>query len=55
VGLTETGRRSGLGNLTDRAAELGGTFRVDRAEGGGTELEWRVPLPADDSPGSGRS
>jgi two-component system, NarL family, sensor histidine kinase DevS len=55
VGLTKTARRSGLGNLANRAAELGGTFRVDRAEGGGTELEWRVPLPADDSPGSDRS
>jgi signal transduction histidine kinase len=44
VGLPETGRRSGLGNLADRAGELGGTFRAAAAEGGGTGLEWRVPL-----------
>ena len=44
VGLGGTGRRSGLANLAERAAELGGTLRVATAEGGGTELEWRVPL-----------
>jgi signal transduction histidine kinase len=54
VGLPETTRRSGLGNLADRANELGGTFHVDPAEGGGTELEWRVPLPVDNSPGTDR-
>jgi signal transduction histidine kinase len=50
VGLPETTRRSGLANLANRARELGGTFHVDPVEGGGTELEWRVPLPADNSP-----
>jgi signal transduction histidine kinase len=55
VGLSETTRRSGLGNLADRARELGGMFQVNSAEGDGTELEWRVPLPADDSPGFDRS
>jgi signal transduction histidine kinase len=55
VGLPKTTRRSGLGNLADRAGELGGTFHVGPADGGGTELEWRVPLPADDSPGSAGS
>jgi signal transduction histidine kinase len=49
VGLPETGRRSGLGNLADRAGELGGTFRAAAAEGGGTGLEWRVPLSSDGS------
>ncbi|HTZ22931.1 MAG TPA: GAF domain-containing protein [Streptosporangiaceae bacterium] len=44
VGIKETGRRSGLANLGDRAALLGGTMRAGLAEGGGTELEWRVPL-----------
>jgi signal transduction histidine kinase len=52
VGLPETARRGGLANLADRARELGGTFRVDPAEGGGTELEWCVPLPVDNSPGT---
>ena len=55
MGLPETTRRSGLGNLADRAGELGGTFHVRPAEGGGTELEWRVPLPANGPPGSAGS
>jgi signal transduction histidine kinase len=45
AGIKDTARRSGLGNLADRAGELGGTFRVDQADGGGTEVVWRVPLP----------
>ncbi len=49
VGLKKTGRRSGLANLAERAGELGGTLRTVTAEGGGTELEWRVPLPVDSS------
>jgi signal transduction histidine kinase len=44
TGIKETGRRSGLANLAERAALLGGTMRVQPADGGGTELEWRVPL-----------
>jgi signal transduction histidine kinase len=46
IGLKETGRRSGLANLAERAALLGGSMRAGPAEGGGTELEWRVPLRA---------
>jgi len=45
TGITDTGRRSGLANLADRAALSGGTMRTSPAHGGGTELEWRVPLP----------
>ena len=45
VGLGKPTRRSGLANLAERAAELGGTMRATSAEGGGTELRWRVPLP----------
>jgi len=45
TGLGKPTRRSGLANLAERAAELGGTMRAATAEGGGTELEWRVPLP----------
>ena len=52
VGLGEVTRRSGLANLTERAAESGGAMRVAGAAGGGTELEWRVPLPARDIAGS---
>ncbi|MBS2548587.1 GAF domain-containing protein [Catenulispora sp. NL8] len=45
VGMPEGGgRRSGLGNLADRAVALGGEFTVGPAEGGGTVLTWRVPL-----------
>ena len=36
-------RRSGLANLAERAESLGGRLQVGTAEGGGTELDWRVP------------
>jgi signal transduction histidine kinase len=46
----ESTRRSGLGNLADRAAELGGELLLSPAEPGapgpGTRLEWRVPSAA---------
>jgi signal transduction histidine kinase len=45
-GIPEEGRRSGLRNMAGRAEKLGGEFRTTAAEGGGTELEWRVPVPA---------
>ncbi|MEE1786659.1 GAF domain-containing protein [Streptomyces sp. SP17BM10] len=45
IGLPEGGRRSGLANLADRAAALGGTFTTRTRPEGGTELVWRVPLP----------
>jgi len=44
VGISGTGRRSGLANLADRAALLGGTMHATPGENGGTVLEWRVPL-----------
>lgn len=54
IGLPgEATRRSGLANLTERAAEAGGTMRLAAASGGGTELEWRVPLPTKDAAASG--
>jgi len=43
-GIKDTGRRSGLSNLEQRAVKLGGSFRVGPAAGGGTEVDWRVPL-----------
>jgi signal transduction histidine kinase len=56
-GIKPGGRRSGLSNLDQRALSLGGSFRVAPAAGGGTELDWRVPLagprlptPAGDRP-----
>ncbi|BFV55395.1 two-component system sensor histidine kinase [Kitasatospora sp. CMC57] len=47
IGLPQGGRRSGLANLADRAAALGGHFEAGAPAGGGTELVWHVPLPAD--------
>jgi signal transduction histidine kinase len=47
VGITPGGRRSGLRNLEHRAAALGGSMVTRPAEGGGTELVWRVPLTRD--------
>jgi signal transduction histidine kinase len=44
VGIGLQTRRSGLLNLANRAEELGGEMQVTSADGGGTELEWRVPL-----------
>lgn len=43
VGLPAGGRRSGLANLSARAAQLGGTFVTEAADPG-TVLVWRVPL-----------
>jgi len=45
TGIKPGGRRSGLVNLERRAAECGGSLRVAGTPGGGTELEWQVPLP----------
>jgi signal transduction histidine kinase len=45
TGIKPGGRRSGLVNLERRALECGGSLRVHDAPGGGTLLEWRVPLP----------
>ena len=45
-GIGATARRSGLANMADRAERLGGRLTLSPAEGGGTELEWKVPIPA---------
>lgn len=45
VGLTDTGRRSGLANMSARAADLGGECTLQRvSDEGGTRLTWRVPI-----------
>ncbi|MFJ2666358.1 sensor histidine kinase [Nocardia fluminea] len=41
----ETTRRSGLGNLAARAAEMGGTFTITPLAQGGTTMHWSAPLP----------
>jgi len=43
-GIPPEGRRSGLRNMAERAEQLGGTFRTDCPESGGTTLVWRVPV-----------
>jgi signal transduction histidine kinase len=43
-GLPASGRRSGLANLTRRAADLGGEFTAEPRDEGGTRVCWRVPL-----------
>jgi signal transduction histidine kinase len=44
AGIQDVTRSSGLSNLEQRAAKLGGALRIEPASGGGTELDWRVPL-----------
>lgn len=39
-------RRSGLGNLEERARARGGHLHIDRVKTGGTRLVWTVPLDA---------
>jgi signal transduction histidine kinase len=43
-GIKDIMRRSGLKNLEERAAQFGGSLRVESAHGGGTKVDWRVPL-----------
>jgi signal transduction histidine kinase len=45
AGLKSATKRSGLGNLDQRAVALGGSMRIGDSPAGGTVLEWRVPLP----------
>ena len=56
TGIPAGGRRSGLLNLADRAAKLGGELRLGLAESAaprpGTRLEWRVPTGTAPAPGS---
>ncbi|MEU3065059.1 GAF domain-containing protein [Streptomyces subrutilus] len=44
VGIARGGRRSGLRNLAERAEARGGALSVSSSRGGGTRLDWRVPL-----------
>ncbi len=46
VGLPPAGRRSGLHNLAERAAVVGGTFEAAAVPGGGTQVLWRAALNA---------
>lgn len=45
IGLTDSGRRSGLSNMAARAADLGGDCTIEPVSGeGGTRVRWRVPI-----------
>ncbi|AWW35957.1 GAF domain-containing protein [Streptomyces cadmiisoli] len=44
VGIPADGRRSGLRNMADRAAQLGGALEVTAPAGGGARIVWRVPV-----------
>lgn len=45
VGLGPSPRQgNGLRNMAERARALGGTFRIDEADGGGTVIECCIPL-----------
>ncbi len=53
-GIPEGTRRSGLANMANRAEKLGGTLQLSAADGGGTELAWKVPIPPEpDKPDDG--
>ena len=39
----------GLRNMEERAASLNGRFHIGPGPGGGTRIEWRVPLPGSSS------
>jgi signal transduction histidine kinase len=43
---TESGGGNGLRNMSQRAQQLGGQVDIVGSPGGGTRLEWVVPLPA---------
>ncbi|MFB7271804.1 GAF domain-containing protein [Streptomyces sp. NPDC056244] len=47
VGFGPDAPRSGLKNIKERSAALGGTFVHDTPPGGGSRLVWRVPLRGD--------
>jgi signal transduction histidine kinase len=44
VGIGSTTHASGLANLAERAQLCGGNFVVNSPVGGGTRLEWKVPV-----------
>jgi signal transduction histidine kinase len=46
IGIPAEVDRSGLRNLAERAALLGGTMTISSDKGAGTELAWQAPLPA---------
>ncbi|MCX5001655.1 GAF domain-containing sensor histidine kinase [Streptomyces sp. NBC_00638] len=52
-GVAADAPRSGLKNMEERAAALGGTLTLGEREGGGTRLVWRVPVTMGGAPEPG--
>ncbi|MGX1267553.1 sensor histidine kinase [Streptomyces phaeoluteigriseus] len=50
VGIPAEGRRSGLANMAERAAKLGGNMELAGREGGGTRLAWHAPVRERETP-----
>ncbi|WP_293990904.1 GAF domain-containing protein [Streptomyces sp.] len=50
TGTPDGVRGDGLRAMAERVERLGGHLSVSRPDRGGTELEWRVPLPAEQKP-----
>lgn len=44
IGISETLRSSGLNNMRERAAQVGGTFVCQPVAGGGNRLTWSAPV-----------
>ncbi|OQD57881.1 histidine kinase [Streptomyces phaeoluteigriseus] len=53
VGIPAEGRRSGLANMAERAAKLGGNMELAHREGGGTRLVWHAPVRESETPTAG--
>jgi signal transduction histidine kinase len=53
-GFEPGGAESGLRNMRERAAALGGTCTIRSEPGAGTELVWTVPLVTGSRPRTGR-
>ncbi|USQ86321.1 GAF domain-containing sensor histidine kinase [Streptomyces phaeoluteigriseus] len=53
VGIPAEGRRSGLANMAERAAKLGGNMELADREGGGTRLVWHAPVRESETPTAG--
>ncbi|MEU0112217.1 GAF domain-containing protein [Streptomyces bobili] len=53
VGIPAEGRRSGLANMGERAAKLGGNMELADRERGGTRLVWHAPVRESQTPTAG--
>lgn len=47
IGMDDPGAGNGVRNMQERAAAIGGECVISAAPGGGTQVEWRIPLRID--------